>query len=404
MTRREWLALAGQAALASVLPADARTGDARQRIAGVIRDYERQGEHRTGTDTDRKSGDWLVSQVHRAGLAPARENFALDRVDPLAATLAAGGRTIQGLPLFDGGFTSAEGVRGHLGALNSGAPIAITEGTPNSAGAGALGAARRGVRHAAIVLVTRGGRPGLCPNNAQDFLRPFGPPVLQVASEESATLQELARQGEEAVLVAHAKRTPATAFNVVATVRGAKSGSQPLVVMTPRSGWWSCASERGGGIACWLEMMTAIHGARPACDVIFVASTGHEVGYRGIEVFAERRPKLIREAKAWIHLGANIGAAQNPGFVLQASDDEIDARMSEALASVALRPNQHVPRGNVPGGEAGIVHRGGGRYVSIIGTNALFHNPADRGPEAVDLDAVARFARALSALAMSLAS
>jgi hypothetical protein len=50
-----------------------------------------------------------------------------------------------------------------------------------------------------------------------------------------------------------------------------------------------------------------------------------------------------------------------------------------------------------------VVHRGGGRYVSIIGRNALFHNPADRGPEAVDLEAIARFAAAFSAIAKTLA-
>src|SRR5439155_393649 len=61
--------------------------------------------------------------------------------------------------------------------------IGLTEIAPNTAGAGELGEARRQNRHQAIVVVTRGARPGLCPSNADSFLRPFGPPVLQVTSE-----------------------------------------------------------------------------------------------------------------------------------------------------------------------------------------------------------------------------
>ena len=52
----------------------------------------------------------------------------------------------------------------------------------------------------------------------------------------------------------------AQAFNVVAVV-SRTDGAPPLVVMTPRSGWWSCASERGGGFACWLEIMRAVRDA-----------------------------------------------------------------------------------------------------------------------------------------------
>ena len=42
-----------------------------ERIAVLIREYEKQGFHRTGTETDRISGEWLMAQVRRAGLSPA---------------------------------------------------------------------------------------------------------------------------------------------------------------------------------------------------------------------------------------------------------------------------------------------------------------------------------------------
>jgi hypothetical protein len=173
--------------------------------------------------------------------------------------------------------------------------------------------------------------------------------------------------------------------------------------MTPRSGWWWCASERGGGLVCWLEIMRAIREARPARDVLFVASSGHELGHLGLDAFIERRPGLVPAAKAWIHLGANIGAAQGPGNNLQASDDEMESMMAEAMTAAGLRIDRRLPRGTVPRGEAANVHRGGGHYISIIGNNDLFHNTSDRGADTVDLEVIERFARAFVTVATSLA-
>ncbi|HYL39037.1 MAG TPA: M28 family peptidase [Bryobacteraceae bacterium] len=401
-TRREWLWLAGSTTLFAQRSTE--HSDEQRRIAQVIRDYEQQGIHRTATETDLNSGDWLMGEVRKAGLNPARENFTISRVDPVTASLAVNGRRIEGVPLFDGGFTDGEGVRGRVGALASGAGIGVTEIAPNTAGRGALGEARRQNRHRAIVAITRGGRPGLCPSNAESFLKPFGPPVLQVSSEEASWLADLTRQGSEAALVAHVERKAAESFNVTATISGSDPSLPPLVIMTPRSGWWTCASERGGGIACWLELMRGLRGAKPARGVLFVASSGHELGQLGIEIYAQHHPGLIKHSRAWIHFGANIGAAQDPGNTIQASDDEMEALMAGQIEAAGLKINRRVPRGNVPGGEAGVVHREGGRYLSLIGRNALFHNPADRGPEAVDPSVIARFAAAFTVIAKTLAS
>lgn len=379
-------------------------GEQQRRIAEIVRAYEQQGIHRTATETDRNSGDWLMGQVRECGLKPGRENFNISRVDPVASSLSATGRRIEGLPLFDGGFTDGAGVRGRVGALGSSAEIGVTEIAPNTAERGALGEARRQSRHLAIIAITRGGRPGLCPSNAESFLHPFGPPVLQVSSEEAGWVNGLAHEGKQAVVIAQAGRTPSESFNVTASIAGSDPKLPPLVIMTPRSGWWTCASERGGGIVCWLELMRAIRAMKPAREVLFVASSGHELGQLGIEIYAERHAGLIQHSRAWIHFGANVGAAQDPGNTIQASDDEMEALEAEHLTSAGLKIDRRVPRGTVPGGEAGVVHRGGGRYMSIIGRSALFHNPVDRGPEAVDPSMIARFAGAFQAIAQGLAS
>jgi len=401
MTRRDWLFLASQTALYA--QEHQPRFSPQQRIAQIIHAYEEQGNHRTATKVDRVSGDWLAAKVRQSGLSPAREIFTISRVDPVTASLSANGRLIEGVPLFDGSFTDAGGVSGRLGPIATDAPIGLAEIVPNTAGTGLLAEARRQGRHRAIVVITRGGRPGLCPSNAASFLDPFGPPVLQVSSEEDGWLADLAGQGSEVTVVNYAKRTSAEALNVTASIPGSDRALPPLVIMTPRSGWWACASERGGGIACWLELIRAMRGMKPARDVLFVASSGHELGELGIGIYAKRRPDLIKHSRAWIHFGANIGAAQGPGNTIQASDDEMESMMAAGMAAAGLAIDRRVPRGAVPGGEAGMVHRGGGRYMSIIGSNGLFHNPADHGPEAVNLRVIAQFAAVFTNITKTLA-
>ena len=410
MTRRDWLSITAGGACATVAfaarVAAVQNGTAsgvEARISRIIRDYEQQGFHRTGTKVDQSSGDWLFEEVRRVGLAPIRESFSLRRVDLVTNVLISADRRIEGVPLFDGGFTDSGGVRGRLGALQSDAEIGLAETVPNAAAAGPLGDARRANRHKAIVCLTRGDRSGLCPSNADFFLRPFGPPVLQVSSEQASWLSEQAQRGVQVDLISRVTRTAATAFNVTATITGADRAAAPLVISTPRSGWYSCASERGGGIACWLEAMRALRQDRPPRPIVFVAFSGHEVGSLGVHAFIERRPAIVSEAAAWIHFGANIGAATDPGNRLAASDDDFDNIASRAMAASGLSVDQRLPRGTIPGGEAEVVHRGGGRYVAVTGRNALFHNLEDRGPQAVDPSVIAKFSIAFIVAAKSMA-
>jgi len=432
MTRKDWLSIATAGLCGALAPSrsiaaqNSTQDELERRIGRLFNEYAQQGFHRTGTAVDRRSGDWLCEEVRRIGLVPARESFSLSRIDPTVTRLIAGNRRIDGLPLFDGTFTDADGIRGRLGPINSGAEIGLAEAAPNTAAAGPLGDARRQNRHKAIVCVTRGGRPGLCPSNADYFMTPVGPPVLQVSSEESSLLSEHAQRRTAVSLIAAVKRTATTAFNVTARITGASGALPPLIVMTPRSGWYSSASERGGGIACWLEVMRMLLATRPAREVLFVASSGHELGHLGIDAFVDRRPHIVSNAVGWMHFGANIGAATVPGNTgraldddpdrrhataalgsgntIQASDDDFEAVLSRAMKSVNLGIDRRNPRGTVPGGEAEVVHRGGGRYISVIGSNALFHNPEDQGPKTVDFSVIARFTMAFAAVAEMLAA
>jgi hypothetical protein len=145
-----------------------------------------------------------------------------------------------------------------------------------------------------------------------------------------------------------------------------------------------------------------VQARRPARSVVFVASSGHELGHIGLEAFIARHPAVRQGAYAWIHCGANIGAARDVGTLLQSSDEELEHLADAAIARAGARVQRKHPWGTVPRGEVRNIYERGGRYVSLIGTNAFFHHPGDRWPSEVDVLAVARYARAIAELTLAL--
>jgi hypothetical protein len=81
----------------------------------------------------------------------------------------------------------------------------------------------------------------------------------------------------------------------------------------------------------------------------------------------------------------------------------MERMLAQAMTSRGLTIDVRMPRNGVPGRETEVVHRGGGRYVSGVGSNVLFHNPSDRGPDVIDARARATFVEAFATVAQTLA-
>ena len=60
------------------------------------------------------------------------------------------------------------------------------------------------------------------------------------------------------------------------------------------------------------------------------------------------------------------------------------------------------PTTAVPSGETRDIHRAGGDYVTLVGSNPLFHLPQDRWPDALDPAAIADIAAAAARLVVAL--
>ena len=387
-----------------------------ERLARTIREYDAQGIHRTGTEVDQNSARWLAELIREAGFEPVLEPFDFERLDTLeaylevardgqeAATAMGKADRYDGIPLFDcASYTDADGITAPLAPIGTlddpgtDGAIEVLRLPPRAHAIGAFREVRTSKARSGVVVVTGGGDfdlpegtdadplpEGYALINANRFAEPFGGPVLQLPSQAGPALVQARQRGALARLVISTERTTTTVYNVTTTVPGRDDSAAPIMIMTPRSGWWYNASERGGGLAIFVELLHALRDSPPDRTVHFVASTGHELGHIGLDHYLESRNREIEGALIWLHLGANFAAANGGGIRLQASDHELIDATLEAMAARGIEPDSITPVDQRPLGEARNIFDGDGRYLSLLGKNGLFHSPEDRWPNAVD--------------------
>jgi hypothetical protein len=355
-----------------------------ERCSQIIREFDNQGWHRTATAVDEQSGEWLVGRLRALGLEPEVDRFPFYRVDPEPASVTVGETVIGGYPLIDSvlpppGTTFSGPI---VGERSDGGGIALARFDQHSRD-GKFDAMRR-KSFDAIVVAVEGFLGAFTLLNAWGYDEPYGPPVVQVPHEAWTTLDAARRAGERVTVKVGACRSATTAANIVARMRGPDSTLAPLVVLTPRSGWWYCAGERGGGIAVLLEVAKAVETKPLHRDIVFVATTGHELGFLGVKRYLDRFAKLATDALFWVHLGANVGAAESRLVVRSANERLLEQALSADFQDATFESSK------TPVGEASIVHAHGGRFVSLVGAGfPRFHSTADRWPDAIDPKGVA---------------
>lgn len=365
--------------------------------------YDAFGERRTGTPGDAAAAAWLRDLAAEAGAAAELWPIAFSRFVPGPGVLDADGRSVVGLPLFDGGTTDGGGLVGTLGPLGSAARIGVVEMAPRVASLpdNDFARARRDSRHAAIVVALRTRPDSLAPLNAHDAAAPFGPPVLQVAGTEAAWLQDLAARGAPARLLVQGHRGIGRSANIRAELPGA---APPLVLLTPRTSWWTSTAERAGGILAWVEALRALAAAPRARGVVALANCGHELGHIGAHRAFAREPELASDSALVLHLGANLGCAEAPHLVVRSNVEGLADRMAAALAASGHPPDAiEAVTGGKANGEAHEIEARGGRYLSLIGDNPWFHAPEDRWPISVDLPRAEAIAAAVARIAVEAA-
>ena len=338
----------------------------------LVAGYSQWPHHRTGTPEGKATVDWFEAQLKERGGTASRWSYAYERYD-WRASVTADGQPIDALPLY------YEGV----GELATDAPFVRPVTLPNNFDKSDLEQAlseAKGSNLRLSVFLTFGRfgnlppRPALIGVNVDPDKPPSGLPTLLVSGVH---LDAMASGTVTAAI--SAARVQDRAENVVG--RLGSGGDAPLVITTPLSGWFTCAGERGTGIAVALELARSFAQEMP---VAVIATTGHELENYGIR--QQLKAGLGFAPRVVIHIGASLAAGwfppQTPGQMQlspgrMASTNrplEAESPLTSALKAGSFQP---VPRFFGEAQEWAKHLPASTPLLSFAGSFPLFHTPQD---------------------------
>jgi hypothetical protein len=419
------IALVLAAVAAPTAHASAADPLAASRLSSDVVHYARIApDHLTGSPEEAVTQDWVTRELARAGLETGRDAYTFLRFAPETVALTVAGDRVRAIAArFYSGATAPQGVSRQLVYAGLGTaqedsqagvadklevidvPMADDVASPTLDQAFT---AAKAAGAAGLIAVTQGPQDYPVQEDIDSRQGVQGLPSVFVGKRSGAAVMAAAKAGERATLTL----TAAVGTGCDADVYGVLPGADPsryVIVGTPTSGFDAAASERGAGVAILLGLArhyaALAQGARPF-TLVFVATSGHEVGFLGLPLFMQVHPQWFADAQAYVHLGASIAAAQlvetPTGAVerLPSGDKTRLFYISEnplllpgaqaAFASTATATGSSSPAvRNV--GEQAYPYHAGVPIVSISGSSYYFHTPGDE-PGGVDVSLLAAMA------------
>lgn len=289
-------------------------------IAADLRRYVDFGSKRAGGPGDTACGEWLAAELRNAGYAIERQNFAVPYFDTTRADLICGTTSAKVLPQPIVTPTGELGVSGPLvrvdprgrfmGSMRG--AIALID-LPIARWSSMMAkAAREPVDSAfaagakAAVVITNGPTGKVIALNADGRKPMFSGPVALLAPIDADDFLAAAIRRDTAHLTITGEGGRRSAFNFVGGIDRGKG--RWMVVSTPRSGWFTCAAERGPGVAAWLDLARWARDGLPDHDLAFICNTGHEYEYLGAAEAMKQIAPPPAQTRFWLHLGANVAA------------------------------------------------------------------------------------------------
>jgi hypothetical protein len=341
------------------------------RLYDLVKQYSQRSPHRTGTASENAALDWFQSELQRRGATTSRYPFSFPRYE-WTAQVRVGGRTVDTIPLFYQGTGNVSSDKPFV------KPVTIDGGAGSAALTAALQEAEAENASLAVLPVSNSVPPyptydGLVTINVVPVTATTGVPTLFISGQ----LADQAQQGVQAHIDA---RIVPDQSNVITAWFG-KPVKDPIIVATPQSGWFTCAAERGSGIAVALELAADLARTHP---VFVVGASGHELNAIGITTYLDNAFDL--EPSAVICVGSSIAAgAVDPssGQVELASTRTVDS--NPPIASVpglaeALQAGNFTPTTPFPGDSAQWYARVGSSVplLGFSGDFPQFHTTDDR--------------------------
>jgi hypothetical protein len=313
----------------------------------LVETYASFGDQRTGTEADTAVAAWLAGELSSRGAEVRCETWDVPLFD------ASWSVTVDGTPV-----TSLPVFYEAVGDTVSDRPlcaVAPPDGPADLHGLERLMTEARRTGAGAVVAASGNGRVHAV--NRRPVLG-SGVPVLCVA--------ELPAPGATVRVSHRAELRTGQACDLVATVPG-PTDAPPLLITTPRNGWFRCAGERGTGIALVLGLIERLAGTVP---LTVIATGGHELGNLGAHATLRRGVGPVRGV---LHVGASVAAGEPDGH------GELKLTSGLRLATRGI----DAPAGAIAGddqgwwGEAAVWAALDAPLVSLAGSFPLFHTPDD---------------------------
>jgi hypothetical protein len=289
----------------------------------VKRDLERYisfGVKASGSTGDNACGSWLQAELRHLGFEICHQTFSVPYFNARRSELAIAHHTASVIPQGIVVQTSTQGVTGHLVRIDPTLPI---EGSlsgaialvdlPHSRWVSALQKPIRdsvnaaiGLGACAVLIVTNGPTQKAIALNTDGTKPMFNVPVGILAPEQASPFFAAATRGARASFFLTGENGHRDAFNFVGSLD--RSQSKWIIVSTPRSGWFTCAGERGPGIAIWLALARWVPDSFPNHNLAFICSSAHEYEYLGADQVIRDVAPRPEVTAIWLALGASIAA------------------------------------------------------------------------------------------------
>ncbi len=293
------------------------TIDASQVEADLLR-YVGCGIKRAGGPGDAACGDWLAAELEQLGYHVERQTFTAPWFEATRSELVLGDTSVDVYPQPIVRTTGAGGVTGPLVRVDSDGrfagnmdgAIALVD-LDHARWSTMLARAARGPIEAAFaagaiaaVAITNGPTGKVIALNTDGREPMFAGPVALLAPDAAGDFLAGAMEHRVACLVIEGEGGRRPAFNFVGRLdRGQREW---MAISTPRSGWFTCAAERGPGVAAWLNLARWAPAALPDYNLAFICNTGHEYEYLGAAEAMEEIAPPVADTRFWLHIGANV--------------------------------------------------------------------------------------------------
>lgn len=284
------------------------------RLGDDLARYEAFGGKRSGEPGDLAAADWISSRLVAAGFAVDRRPVPVPFFRATQSSIAVEDKEIEVAPQpiviptgSDGVSAPAILVRDNYDARGAKDKIAFLV-LPFGRHAAIFSAEILPLLTAAVeagakaIVIVPTGPTGLI-TGLNTRLEPMAPvPIALMAPRDLPVIAGAIAAGQQVKLTVTGKAERLSTCNLIAT---RKAGKHWLAFSTPRSGWYSCAGERGPGTAIFLDMCSWAAKRFPKLSLFAINSGGHELDFVGMHQALKEGPPPA-DTLIWTHLGAGL--------------------------------------------------------------------------------------------------